>query len=114
MSQSIFDQLGSSADQDSLPLSDWLRSLRGETTGPEWPDLLLQKEEAGYASATDSWLKLSLQGFGASAAQPGAELALPSVSQEIASPFSAAAAATPSTNLKIAIAQAMYPGIPVF
>jgi hypothetical protein len=118
MSQSIFDQPDPSADQASLPLSeplsDWLRSWQGDAAGSQWPELLFQKEAAGYASATDNWLQLSLQGFGTSAAQPSAELSLPSASQDVASAFSAAPAAAPSTNLKIAIAQALYPGIPVF
>jgi hypothetical protein len=113
MSKSIFDQLDSSADQDSLPLSDWLRSVQGEASGSEWLDQFLPKELAGHASETANWLT-SLALFGMPAAQPSAESVVSSVAQETASPFPAAAAATPSTNLKVAIAQTLYPGIPVF
>jgi hypothetical protein len=56
---------------------------------------------------------MSLQTFASSAALPAAELSLPSSPNDLATLAPAAAAPLPS-NLKIMIAQALYPGIPVF
>jgi len=63
-----------------------------------------------FAPATDSWVKLSLDTFASSILNPAAETALPFKGPDLVP----ALALTPAPNAKIALAEALYPGIPVF